>query len=199
MRHQLRLCILPLLIMLAACATSSPQALQHTIDRTSTWSLWYEYGRSSDLVALQLIELELISRGELRSAAQYVGGRTTSLIGKPRYDRTSQSGSTQSRATGRDTYNCRDFPTGAAAQRAFLQGGGPVHDPNNLDADGDGFACEWGTDIAQIATTQRRAINRAAARTTSARTYSSARRCYTGPRGGTYTLTASGRKNYGGC
>lgn len=23
--------------------------------------------------------------------------------------------------------------------------------------------------------------------------------CYTGPRGGTYTLTASGRKNYGGC
>jgi hypothetical protein len=23
--------------------------------------------------------------------------------------------------------------------------------------------------------------------------------CYVGPRGGTYTLTASGRKNYGGC
>ncbi|WP_416234772.1 YHYH domain-containing protein [Paucibacter sp. PLA-PC-4] len=23
--------------------------------------------------------------------------------------------------------------------------------------------------------------------------------CYTGPRGGTYTLTASGKKNYGGC
>jgi hypothetical protein len=23
--------------------------------------------------------------------------------------------------------------------------------------------------------------------------------CYTGPRGGTYTITASGRKNYGGC
>jgi hypothetical protein len=23
--------------------------------------------------------------------------------------------------------------------------------------------------------------------------------CHTGPRGGTYTLTASGRKNYGGC
>ena len=23
--------------------------------------------------------------------------------------------------------------------------------------------------------------------------------CYTGPRGGTYTLTASGNKNYGGC
>ncbi|MGO4307448.1 YHYH domain-containing protein [Cupriavidus sp. RAF12] len=25
------------------------------------------------------------------------------------------------------------------------------------------------------------------------------RTCYTGPRGGTYTITASGRKNYGGC
>ncbi|MBP0639119.1 YHYH domain-containing protein [Cupriavidus sp. AcVe19-6a] len=24
-------------------------------------------------------------------------------------------------------------------------------------------------------------------------------KCYVGPRGGTYTLTASGRKNYGGC
>lgn len=24
-------------------------------------------------------------------------------------------------------------------------------------------------------------------------------RCYVGPRGGTYTITASGRKNYGGC
>ena len=23
--------------------------------------------------------------------------------------------------------------------------------------------------------------------------------CHTGPRGGTYTITASGRKNYGGC
>lgn len=23
--------------------------------------------------------------------------------------------------------------------------------------------------------------------------------CFTGPRGGTYTMTASGRKNYGGC
>lgn len=28
---------------------------------------------------------------------------------------------------------------------------------------------------------------------------SNAAGCYTGPRGGTYTLTASGRKNYSGC
>lgn len=28
---------------------------------------------------------------------------------------------------------------------------------------------------------------------------SSGATCYAGPRGGTYTITASGRKNYGGC
>ena len=28
---------------------------------------------------------------------------------------------------------------------------------------------------------------------------SSGATCYVGPRGGTYTITASGRKNYGGC
>ena len=28
---------------------------------------------------------------------------------------------------------------------------------------------------------------------------SSSSTCYTGPRGGTYTITKSGRKNYGGC
>ncbi|WP_407065406.1 YHYH domain-containing protein [Cupriavidus numazuensis] len=31
------------------------------------------------------------------------------------------------------------------------------------------------------------------------RTTGSGLTCYTGPRGGTYTITASGRKNYGGC
>ncbi|HCZ01493.1 MAG TPA: hypothetical protein DHV56_16075 [Rhodobacter sp.] len=29
--------------------------------------------------------------------------------------------------------------------------------------------------------------------------YSSGRTCYRAPRGGTYTITASGKKNYGGC
>ncbi|MGE8450690.1 MAG: YHYH domain-containing protein [Pseudomonadales bacterium] len=31
------------------------------------------------------------------------------------------------------------------------------------------------------------------------RTTGAGQTCYTGPRGGTYTITASGRKNYGGC
>jgi len=33
----------------------------------------------------------------------------------------------------------------------------------------------------------------------STRSASSGQTCYTGPRGGTYTITASGHKNYGGC
>lgn len=33
----------------------------------------------------------------------------------------------------------------------------------------------------------------------STRSAPSGQTCYTGPRGGTYTITASGRKNYGGC
>jgi hypothetical protein len=45
-----------------------------------------------------------------------------------------------------------------------------------------------------------------ASRSLSANTYrqtppraASSQTCYTGPRGGTYTITASGRKNYSGC
>lgn len=39
---------------------------------------------------------------------------------------------------------------------------------------------------------------RAAASSGSSRTVGG-QTCYVGPRGGTYTITASGRKNYGGC
>lgn len=38
--------------------------------------------------------------------------------------------------------DCADFPTQAAAQRYFLSRGGPQSDPDALDADGDGIACE---------------------------------------------------------
>ncbi|MBW3245861.1 hypothetical protein KUV57_24850 [Epibacterium sp. DP7N7-1] len=58
-----------------------------------------------------------------------------------------------------------------------------------MDRDGDGLACEWGTHLKRVA-------SRGAKRFTSTRTRS---RCYVGPRGGTYTITSSGRKNYGGC
>ncbi len=34
-----------------------------------------------------------------------------------------------------------------AAQRRFLESGGPERDRNNLDTDGDGFACGWNPDL----------------------------------------------------
>lgn len=38
--------------------------------------------------------------------------------------------------------NCSDFPNQAAAQEYFLNHGGPDSDPDGLDAEGDGVACE---------------------------------------------------------
>jgi Excalibur calcium-binding domain len=38
--------------------------------------------------------------------------------------------------------DCSNFSTQAAAQEAFIAAGGPTSDPNGLDADGDGVACE---------------------------------------------------------
>ena len=48
-------------------------------------------------------------------------------------------GSTSASAADRD---CGDFSTQAAAQRFFINNGGPQRDPHRLDADGDGKACE---------------------------------------------------------
>lgn len=38
---------------------------------------------------------------------------------------------------------CAQFANQDLAQEAFLAAGGPERDPNNLDPDGDGFACWW--------------------------------------------------------
>jgi endonuclease YncB( thermonuclease family) len=46
---------------------------------------------------------------------------------------------TESNAADRD---CSDFSSQAAAQEFFIAAGGPTSDPNRLDADGDGIACE---------------------------------------------------------
>jgi hypothetical protein len=39
--------------------------------------------------------------------------------------------------------NCVDFASSAEAQKFFLSNGGPYSDPNDLDRDGDGTACEF--------------------------------------------------------
>jgi hypothetical protein len=38
--------------------------------------------------------------------------------------------------------DCADFHSQKAAQTFFLKHGGPRHDPDRLDADHDGIACE---------------------------------------------------------
>lgn len=38
--------------------------------------------------------------------------------------------------------DCSDFATQRAAQIFFLKHGGPRHDPDRLDGDNDGVACE---------------------------------------------------------
>jgi hypothetical protein len=39
--------------------------------------------------------------------------------------------------------NCAKYPSADLAQEAFLANGGPERDRQNLDPDGDGFACTW--------------------------------------------------------
>ncbi len=51
------------------------------------------------------------------------------------------------RVATRDRRNCRDFPDGDAAQRMFLDAGGPAIDPHGLDPDGDGYACHWDPEL----------------------------------------------------
>lgn len=83
-------------------------------------------------------------------------------------------------------YDCDDFAIGAAAQKVFLAAAGSVSDQHDLDRDGDGLACEWGTELGRIADYRPQfsvITPRNATKT-----------CYTGARGGTYTRTPSGAK-----
>lgn len=45
-------------------------------------------------------------------------------------------------AAARGDKDCPEFPTQRAAQIFFLKHGGPRYDPDRLDADHDGIACE---------------------------------------------------------
>ena len=45
-------------------------------------------------------------------------------------------------AAARGDKDCSDFPSQKAAQIFFLKHGGPRYDPDRLDADHDGIACE---------------------------------------------------------
>jgi|GEM_PF-1884324 len=178
-------------ILVSGCVTAPSQnRASSQLQALSSASLWTKQATTGSALELAMVEAELGARGEVSFGRWYLGQRTAGAFGTKRYQRTSRISSTN------DVMNCSDFSNSAEAQRYFLASGGPLSDAHNLDGDGDGLACEWGK---KIAATKKRYSYKAPAprRATTARRSSSG--CYTGPRGGRYTITASGRKNYGGC
>ncbi len=168
--------ILATLLAVASCTAAPPPISVANFETASTPLLWQMHQSDPPARALAIIEAELGARGQTRSGASYLGRQTSPAFGKRLYERA---------PIRQNALNCDDFLSNAAAQKTFLAAGGPLQDRHGLDRDGDGLACEWGRDIQKIATSQARS--------------GTAKPCYTGPRGGTYTLTASGNKNYSGC
>ncbi len=174
-------------IALTGCAATTANTIGPRVDGATTAALWQVH-RDPNLTPLQLafVEAELASRGATSSGTSYIGQRTANAYGKSLYARGS------SEALSVADRDCSSFNSSWEAQRFFLESGGPISDPHNLDGDGDGLACEWGT------TLRTSARNARPAPTVRTRSVASSR-CYVGPRGGTYTITASGARNYDGC
>lgn len=169
---------------LCSCSTAPRQSATATnYQRMSVYQLWVIQESTSSQIELLMAEAELGARGQTRYGTSYLGKRTHSLVGRSNYSRNTR------RTSDKD---CNDFQNAGAAQRFFLLSGGPVRDPHDLDRDGDGNACEWGTTLRSTYAVSRPVIR-------STRRVYSRPTCHRGPRGGTYTITASGRKNYGGC
>lgn len=178
-------CISLLCCLISGCGIPpfKPSQLS-TISTVDLWGIIETSARnprhSTDVYFL-FAEAELASRGESKSSTRYLGQTTARYVGSPRYGRDELSSNS-------DTKNCADFNSSAEAQKYFILSGGPTADPHNLDGDGDGFACEWGTTIKQFAKTYRpKPIRATRYRPT----------CHTGPRGGRYYYSASGSKVYG--
>lgn len=177
--------------LLGACSVgeSSPpdqSAMVISYANTSAEVLWLIQSATPDALELLVAEAELGSRGEFESGNRYLGSRTGSTIGKSRYSRP---------APMRNDRDCADFASAAAAQRFFLSAGGPTHDVSGLDRDGDGNACEWGIELREVSAGRRL---RAGMENTAAQN-ASHHQCHVGPRGGTYTITAGGYRDYDGC
>lgn len=187
-----------MIISLAACSANTntgPQnaarsvAFSKQLSASSTGSLCSTYtsAATTPLVKMML-EAELGARNVAHCDRTHVGGQSVAQYNRPSFSRADGEGAKL--ASDKD---CSDFANGAHAQRFFLAVGGPSSDPHRLDRDGDGLACEWGTAVTRLYSKALAPIRRATPRRTSSS------RCYVGPRGGTYTITASGNKNYGGC
>ncbi len=182
--------LVAVILSVAACA---PTGGGSSYAGQSSYTLWRELETTGDTKQIMLIEAELAARGETQSYSgnTYIGQRTSGSVGRSVYARTNEVSGDK---------NCSDFSTPAAAQRFFLAAGGPTRDPHGLDRDGDGNACDWGKTLRNSVASHKRYVAQQAAieRRARARAVASSR-CYVGPRGGTYTITASGNKNYGGC
>jgi hypothetical protein len=178
-------------ILVSACGVT-PSAQVQALSTRSTSALCSNHALASgaDLLA---IEAELGARGTLQcntayGGTSYVGARTAATVGKALYAR--GIGANAAPAP-RDDKNCSDFISAGEAQRFFLANGGPHRDPHGLDGDGDGNACEWGKALkASAAKYKPKPVRYAAPRRSSPT-------CHTGPRGGRYYYSASGRKVYG--
>lgn len=174
-------------------AAASLVAHSNQLSAADTSRLCAAYGLPDTTEQTRLmIEAELGVRGVSECGGFNIGARSASQVGVARYAR---SGSNA--GVGGQEYDCGDFASAAQAQRFFLASGGPSSDPHNLDGDGDGAACEWGAEIQRISTRRTPRIEAPAPVRSTPR--SSGSGCFVGPRGGTYTVTASGNRNYGGC
>lgn len=176
---------------LTGCAstptTEAPSPLSPNYRTLTSGQLWQTLTSSVSTREVMIAEAELATRGEAFSGGEYLGRRTAGTVGVAQYARS---------ATNVADRNCSDFSSSAEAQRFFLSAGGPFSDPHGLDRDGDGNACEFGQAL-RASAARYRLKPVAATRLYAPQVTSS--QCFTGPRGGTYTITASGNKNYGGC
>lgn len=186
----MRFKLLIIFLFCASCSADnqSPQLLSKRISDASTPQLCSAYFMNRTTARGKLmIEAELAVRGQRDCPLGRYESRSLATFGSKAYARNK----TFARTVGSFDYDCSDFSSGASAQKFFLSAGGPISDIHNLDADGDGLACEWGTEARKLATYTRRVIP-----TPSRPVFS---KCYVGPRGGTYTITSSGARNYDGC
>ena len=185
-------------IFLTACGpdptSQAPAQVSAALTTLSAGALCGRYTSSTATVLTrQMIEAELALRNISQCGGLAIGRTTAAGLGQHLYDRDNSPGSVHTPPSGRG-YDCGNFRSEAEAQRFFLASGGPTADPYNLDGDGDGLACEWGAAISRIAAWRAPV---ATAPTYSAPSYSP--RCHVGPRGGTYTITSGGNRNYSGC
>ncbi|PYE47151.1 excalibur calcium-binding domain-containing protein [Rhizobium sp. PP-F2F-G20b] len=177
-------------VAVTACA-SPPQAVTpvaNGLEARPSQQLWSELTLATSPREIMLIEAELASRGQTSSGGEYLGRRTSVGVGVASFTRTKSSVADK---------DCSDFASSAQAQKFFLAQGGPSADPHGLDRDGDGYVCEFGT--ALVRNVAARTFRPAVVSRPPAPRVMASEQCYTGPKGGTYTLTASGLMNYDGC